>query len=197
MKESQAILARIFQSLPNVFIFKRLAHHVYHPVAQGGEPMVATTTIYHDKAKELGNMLLASDAYRRFVDAKAAFGNDLAAQELDQKIADFNNSLQTGIRMGALSTDDYRSAIAEIANMERELKENPSVQEYLAAEEAYNEFISSVMGILDKIVTNLNKSVEGGPKMCSCGSNPGGPCYSACGSSASSSGGCGSGCSCV
>lgn len=161
--------------------------------------MVSTSTIYHDKAKELGNLLLASEPYRRLVSAREAYAEDTYAQELDKKIADFNNSLQVGIKMGALTTDDYRAAISEMAQMEKELKESGTVKEYMEAEEEYNEFITSVMGILNKIVDNLNTSVEGGPKMCSCGSNPGGACYSSCsiGGSASSGGGCGSGCGCV
>ena len=157
-----------------------------------------TDTIYHSKAKELGNMLSESDQYKRFVQAKIAYTADTTAQELDQKIADFNNSIQNGIRMGVLTTDDYRKAIAQMSEMENELKSNPTVTEYMEAELEYHEFINSVMGILDKIIANINNSLEGGPKMCGCGSNPGGACYSQCGTMQASSmhGGCGSGCGC-
>ena len=159
--------------------------------------MVADTTIYHEKAKELGNMLLASDAYRRLAGAREVYLMDIEAQELDRKIAEYNNALQTGIKMGTLTTDDYREAVVELAEMERDLNNTSSVREYVQAKDEYEEFISSVTYILNKIIDNMGRSLDGGPKMCSCGSNPGGACFSSCGSGASSGGGCGSGCSCV
>ncbi|MCL1935638.1 MAG: YlbF family regulator [Defluviitaleaceae bacterium] len=158
--------------------------------------MVKDTTIYHEKAKELGNMLLSSEAYRRLIVAREAYSQDAEANELNKKIADFNNSLQFGIKMGTLTTDEYREAIVELSDMERKLQNNEAVKEYFNAEEEYNQFVGSVMGIVNKILDNMGKSLQGGPKMCTCGSNPDGPCYSSCGSS-TSGGGCGSGCSCV
>lgn len=161
---------------------------------------MVTTTIYHDKAKELGNLISNSSEYKRLIAAREAYVLDTEAKELDKKIEDYNNSLQVAIKMGALTTDDYRSAIAELASLERELKNSPTVLEFMSSEEEYNNLVTSVMAPLNKMLENMSKTTQGGPKMCSCGSNPDGPCFSSCSissPSSKSSGGCGSGCSCV
>lgn len=151
--------------------------------------MAGTDTIYHAKAKELGNMLLTSEAYQALAKAREVYMGDTDAQALDQKIADYNEALQTGIKMGTLTTDDYRGAVVELSDMERQLNETPSVANYIQAKEDYDDFIGSVTYILNKIVDNMGRSLDGGPKMCGCGANPGGACFSGCGTSAKASGG--------
>ena len=141
---------------------------------------------YQEKAKDLSNMLLKATEYQRLVSAKDAYTKDKEAQDLDQHIADFTNGIQTSIRMGALTTDDYREAVAEVEELENKLKAMPSVKEYLEAETAYNELIASVMGVLDRTIMQLNKGVQGGPRVGS-GTNQG---ASSCATSCGVHGGC-------
>lgn len=143
------------------------------------------TTIYFEKAIELGNMVVESEASIRLADARAAFEADARAKSSYQSYEEYQKNMQIAIQSGFMTEETYQQALKKRIELEIELKSQPIVQEMLRAESEYNNFVSSV-------VEMLQLTIKGGQEMlCTCGTNPGGTCN--CGSGGS--GGCGS-CGC-
>jgi len=91
----------------------------------------------HDKAVELGNMVLAHETSLRLADARAAYEADAAAQAAYAKYEEFR-------RVAGQSQD----ALEKLIQLEIDAKKLPAVQEYLRAQEDYNNFAGSVIEML-------------------------------------------------
>jgi cell fate (sporulation/competence/biofilm development) regulator YlbF (YheA/YmcA/DUF963 family) len=120
-------------------------------------------TQYFEKALELGNMILASEASLRLADAKAAFEADGAAQAAYEEFNRFRENMQTARQSGLLTRERYQEALGKLVQMEIDAKKMVPVQEYLKAQEDYDNFANFVLEMLKQTMGYLE------PKSGGCG----------------------------
>ena len=125
-------------------------------------------TQYYEKAVELGNMILASETSLRLADAKAVFEENEAAQAAYGEFSEFHKSMQIAQQSGFLTLEQYQEALGKLVEMEITAKQIPAVQEYLKAQEDYNNFVSSVLEMLKQTIGYVE------PKSGGCGGGCGG-----------------------
>ena len=128
------------------------------------------------KSRELGELLVNTDEYRKVQEAEAAFQEDEVAQA---KVAEFN-ALQQEVQTLMQPPDPDQALIAQKANdlrsMQASLTEMPSIQAMNEAQTEFSKLLTQVNQVLRFIITG--QVDEGG-----CG----GSCES-CGGSCSSCG---------
>ncbi len=128
------------------------------------------------KSRELGELLVNTDEYRKVQEAEAAFQEDEFAQA---KVAEFN-ALQQEVQTLMQTPDPDQALIAQKANdlrnMQASLTEMPSIQAMNEAQTEFSKLLTQVNQVLRFIITG--QVDEGG-----CG----GSCES-CGGSCSSCG---------
>ena len=125
-------------------------------------------TQYYEKAVELGNMILASETSLRLADAKAAFEEDADAQAAYREFNEFHKNTQIAQQSGFLTQERYQEALGKLVEMEIAAKQIPAVQEYLKAQEDYNNFVNSVLEMLKQTIGYTE------PKSGGCGGSCGG-----------------------
>ena len=118
-------------------------------------------TVYFEKAAELGNLILASETSLRLADAKAAFEADEAAQTAHQKYNEFQKNMRLAQEGGLMTREKYQEALAQLVELEIDMKNKPAVQEYLKAEADFNNFANSVLEML-RLTIGLESTHSGG-----------------------------------
>ena len=116
-----------------------------------------------EKAIELGNMILASEVSLRLADAKAAFEEDTDAQAAYAEYNEFHKNTQIAQQSGFLTPERYQEALGKLVEMEISVKKLSVVQEYLKANEDYNNFANSVLEMLKQTIGYAES------KSCGCG----------------------------
>ena len=106
----------------------------------------------HEKAVELGNMILASEVSLRLADAKAAFEEDAAAQSAYEKYNEYRKNMQIAQQSGFFTPERYQEALGKLVQMEIDMKNVAAVREYLKAQEDYNNFANSVLEMLKQTI---------------------------------------------
>ena len=127
-----------------------------------------------EKSRELGELLVASDEYRKVQEAEEAFNNDEAAQA---KIAEFNE-LQNGVQQLMQTPDPDQAAIAAMADrlrsMQAELIEMPAIKAMNDAQSAFSEVLNQVNQVLRFVITGQVDDGGCGGNCSSCGGGCGG-----------------------
>ena len=118
-------------------------------------------TQYFEKAIELGNMILASETSLRLADAKAAFEADAAAQAAYEEFNEFHKNTKIAQQSGFLTQERYQEALGKLIQMEIDLKKMVAVQEYLKAQEDYDNFANSVLEILKQTIGYIEPKPSG------------------------------------
>ena len=109
-------------------------------------------TIYFEKAVELGNMIRESEASKRLADAKAVFEADETAVSDYAKFKEQTEALQIVRTSGYLNDKNYSDALSQSVSLEIKLKSQQVVQEYIKAEEDYNNFVFSIVDVIKQTV---------------------------------------------
>ena len=106
-----------------------------------------------EKSRELGELLVASDEYKKVQQAEEAFNDDEFAQK---KVAEFNE-LQQSVQNMMQTPDPDQAAIAaeadRLRNMQAELIEMPSVKAMNDAQTEFSNLLGQVNQVLQFIVT--------------------------------------------
>ena len=127
-----------------------------------------------EKSRELGELLVASDEYRKVQEAEEAFNNDEAAQA---KVAEFNE-LQNGVQQLMQTPDPDQAAIAAMADrlrsMQAELIEMPAIKAMNDAQSAFSEVLNQVNQVLRFAITGQVDDGGCGGNCSSCGGGCGG-----------------------
>jgi len=101
---------------------------------------------------ELGNMILASETSLRLADAKAAFEADSAAQAAYAEYNEFSKNMRISQQSGFLTQERYQQALEQMVELEIAVKQMPTAQEYLKAQENYDNFAKSVLEMLKQTI---------------------------------------------
>ena len=118
-------------------------------------------TLYYEKAVELGNMILASETSLRLADAKAAFEADLAAQDAYAKYNEFSKNMRISQQSGFFTQEQYQQALGQMVELEIAVKKMPAAQEYLKAQEDYDNFAKSVLEMLKQTIGHIEPKAGG------------------------------------
>jgi len=110
-------------------------------------------SVYFEKAKELGELILASEASKDMADAQAVFRADADAVAALDKYKALSEHVHQQMSSGELSQDEFRAATEEINQMGAELKKQPVIGALVDAENEYNAFVNTIMGVLKSTLT--------------------------------------------
>jgi cell fate (sporulation/competence/biofilm development) regulator YlbF (YheA/YmcA/DUF963 family) len=134
-----------------------------------------------EKARELGEMLIATDEYRKVQQAESAFNEDELAQA---KVGEFNQ-LQKAVQEMMQTPDPDQAAIAAMADrlrgMQAELTEMPSIKEMNDAQTAFSNLLTQINQVLRFIITGEVEDGGCGGNCSSCGGGCGGAEGDGCG----------------
>lgn len=127
-----------------------------------------------EKSRELGELLVASEEYKKVQQAEETFNGDEVAQK---KVGEFNE-MQQAVQTMMQTPDPDQAAIAAMAdrlrNMQAELVEMPAIKAMNEAQTEFSNLLNQVNQVLRFIITG--EVDEGG-----CGGNCSG-CGGSCGS---------------
>ena len=113
-----------------------------------------------EKSRELGELLVASDEYKKVQRAEEAFNDDEFAQK---KVAEFNE-LQQNVQNMMQTPDPDQAAIAaeadRLRNMQAELIEMPSIKAMNVAQTEFSNLLTQVNQVLRFIITGQTEEPE-------------------------------------
>ena len=127
-------------------------------------------SVYFQKARELGNMILQSPAAKNMADASANYDRD------KNSVAEFENykmrfeAFQGRMQNGQISEAEYNMEAKALDDIALRLKKYPVIAGIIDAENEFNGFVTEIMEVLQATVMN---GIAGG-----CG---GGRCSGKCG----------------
>jgi len=110
-------------------------------------------SVYTEKARELGNLVLESEQAKALEAAREAFHADPEAQPRMDVYNAYLQNVQTAIDSGVMTDEQYASAQKRMAEMVAELKAYPVIGALVAAENAFNMFVNQIMTILKTTIT--------------------------------------------
>ena len=126
-----------------------------------------------EKSRELGELLVASDEYKKVQQAEEAFNDDEFAQK---KVAEFNE-LQQNVQNMMQTPDPDQAAIAaeadRLRNMQAELIEMPSIKAMNDAQTEFSNLLTQVNQVLRFIITGQVDDGGCGGNCASCGGSCG------------------------
>jgi len=105
-------------------------------------------SVYFDKARELGKLLLNSEHSLRLSDADAAFQANQAAKAKMDAFHVFQNDVQERLNKGAMSDDEFNTANTRLSEMASEIKRDPVIGALIHAENEYNFFVGQVFNVI-------------------------------------------------
>lgn len=126
-----------------------------------------------EKSRELGELLVASDEYKKVQQAEEAFNDDEFAQK---KVAEFNE-LQQSVQNMMQTPDPDQAAIAaeadRLRNLQAELIEMPSIKAMNDAQTEFSNLLTQVNQVLRFIITGQVDDGGCGGNCASCGGSCG------------------------
>ncbi len=138
-------------------------------------------SIYKEKAKELGLLILSSDQAKLMADATAIYKSSEEAQAKMAEYQKYQADVQKSMQEGKISQEEFNLMTKQLTEMATELKQDAIVGALVFAENEFNGFVNNVMNVVKNTIMGIDEE-EG----CSCGGGCGGGCGSSCGD-----GGCG------
>lgn len=129
-------------------------------------------SIYFEKARELGNLILSSEQSLRLSDAHEAYKNNEEAKVKLEEYKAYQKNIGEGMQSGVLPKEEFQRATKVLTEMGAELKKHPVVGELISAENEFNGFVNQVMNILKQTIMGTdsecagNDSCSGGCSKC-------------------------------
>jgi len=122
-------------------------------------------SIYFEKAKELGQLILSSDIAKNMGDASAAYEADKEAVSQFESYKMRLTEFQEQLKEGKWSEEEYKKESDALNEIAASLKEYPSIAGIISAEDEFNNFVTEIMNVLR--VTIMGQTGNG------CGSGSG------------------------
>lgn len=128
-------------------------------------------SIYMEKAKELGQLILESDAAKSMGDAAAVYDADKEAIEQFEAYKAQFQIFQKKLEANELSEEDYKNESAALNETADKLKEYPAIAGIISAENEFNSFVTGIMEVLRAtIMGQLGNGCGSGAGCGGCGS---------------------------
>ena len=115
-----------------------------------------------DKAKELGQLLVESDEYKRFKAAESQHLSDSAAQEIMENYNLRRLELAAKMRDCDMDEEQLKEVRAEMVAETNAIMENEVVREYIEAAQDFSELIAQVNAIISHFVKGEDADDCGG-----------------------------------
>ena len=122
-------------------------------------------SIYFEEARKLGHLLLASEQGLRLVGANALYDADAVAQEKMQAFTALRDETHKNAHAGEMPQE----ALAKLTQMQADLRENKTIAEIIAAEEAFGILVNQTMDILKATVMGVSEPENGTAGGCGSG----------------------------
>ena len=130
-------------------------------------------SIYTEKARELGRLILESEESLRLADAAAAYENCPEAVEMMEGYKARQRRLAEGVRAGDLSQEEVREESQALAQQAAALKQDPVVGALVFVENEFNQLVNQVVYILRATVTGNGDAGDCAGGCGGCGSRRG------------------------
>ena len=126
-------------------------------------------SVCFEKARELGNLLLASEQGLRLADARAALEADDKSMAMLEEFKAYQNDVNTSMREGAMDQAQYTKASQIMLEKADALKKHPIVGQMIQAENEFYAFVNQVLGIVKGTLTGEIEEPSDGCDGESCG----------------------------
>lgn len=130
-------------------------------------------SLYLEKARELGNLILESEEAKNVADANHEYQNDKEAVEKMKEYQDLYAKVQSDMKEQKLNQEEVGTLSKKLSEMASEIKGMPSMAALIYAENEFNAFVSNVMAVLQSTITG-QEMPEGGCSSGGCSSCGGG-----------------------
>lgn len=127
-------------------------------------------TKVYDLARELGNELLKTKEVEKLMEAKKAFDADEEAVKLLNEYTELQQEMQMKMASGHLSFEEEEETKKILTEKSQLIQKNQAAINLFAAENEYNNFISSVFAIIQSTMSGEDQ----------CGGNCSSGCCSGC-----------------
>ena len=115
-------------------------------------------TIYFEKARELGELILQSEQSARLNAAREAYNNDSEATKKLEEYSKYQNDVNSSISQGAMSQEEFQLATKRLTEWGSELKQDAVIGELVTAENEFGAFVNSVMNVMKITITGEAES---------------------------------------
>jgi len=126
-------------------------------------------SIYLEKARELGHLILESDVAKNMGDAAAAYDADKEAVEQFEVYKARYQIFQRQLSENELSEEEYKEESAMLNEMADKLKEYKVISGIIEAENDFNDFVAAVMDVLRATIMGQTSNGCSGASGCSSG----------------------------
>ncbi len=124
-------------------------------------------SIYFEKARELGELILLSDEAKNLAEATDAFIKDEDAKKKFEEYKLYQQDVQKSMSNKQMTKEEFKIASKRLTEMAIELKQIPTIASLNFAENEYNGLIQQVMNILKLTITGANVEENAGCGCCS------------------------------
>ena len=125
----------------------------------------------YDKARELGNLILESSPAKKLNEARQAFDANAEAKKGLDEYSAFQMEFRSKAAQGEITQDEFAANSEKLMEMAEKLKSNEVINNLMAAETEFNDFVNGVMNILKFTITGTDAS-----DACGCHGCAGGNC---------------------
>ena len=115
-----------------------------------------------DLARRLSNELIESEYAQRLIKAKKAYEADFEAQKMVQDYVDMQNRFQARLASEEVTDEEKDQFYLDINKLNNAIKEQGTVGELYKAESEFNEYMTSIFGIITNAVQNEIAPENGG-----------------------------------
>ncbi len=118
--------------------------------------------MYYEKAREIGEMILASEESKYLADCQAVFDGDEEAKSRLAEYTNYQRDVQVSMENGVLDQESFKKATAKLQEMGAALKKHQVVGELIKAETEFNFFVNQIMQVIKNTVMGVQENSCGG-----------------------------------
>lgn len=126
-------------------------------------------SIYYDKARELGELILQSDQAKMMADATVVYQNDEIAQQKMEEYKKYQQDVKTAMSSGNVSKEEITIMTRRLTEMAVDVKEITTIAALVFAENEFNGFVNNVMSVVKATIMGEESAcgTSGGCESCS------------------------------
>lgn len=128
-------------------------------------------SIYFEKARELGKLILESDQAKMLADASSVFQDTPEAKIKMEEYNKYQANVKESMHKGNLSKEEITAMTQKLTQMAVELKSDPIIGALVFSENEFNGFVNQVMGVLKATImgdeSKINECSQGDCSSCS------------------------------
>ncbi len=134
-------------------------------------------TVYYEKARELGELILQSDKAALLNEARKAFDAEPSAKVKLDEYSKYQKDVQESAAKGVMTQEEFNIATQRMAEMVSELKKDAVIGALIFAENEFGSFVNNVLNVLKATITGEMPAEEscsgcsgseGGCSSCGC-----------------------------